>query len=289
MTRLAKTLILTALLAIGSPALAQGNGYSESITLSGFSAVYGAMAPHASPLSFDLVGYDPRLTGQVQIVSTPAPSVFVQVRSRDWVGGGLGAELKYEFDVVGPSNAFVPIAYLAHFNLRPMSFLHGATGQFVLTAYSVGFGNSQSVYADLKCDQSCRTTAQPSGTGSATSTVSVNVGGSTYSTLGGTASYGTISGVLMAPTNSVGLGFGLVSLRVSAGGSWSDGTGWAFLDPRFEVDPAYLAVNPGASIQIMAGVGNESGVMPVPEPGAALLMLVGLAGLAFAARHRHMR
>ena len=48
--------------------------------------------------------------------------------------------------------------------------------------------------------------------------------------------------------------------------------------------PSYLAANPGAGIQILAGVDNESGTMPVPEPGAGLLMQVGLAGLVGARR-----
>jgi len=285
-------MIAGALCAVGTAALAQEAQYRESITtFSGFSAGlgYSASAPHASPVTINLVSHEPGLTGQILFVSTPAPSVFVRVTAD--VNGGLAARLMYTFDVAGPSNAFVPIAYTAHFNLSPENFLAGASAGFTVAAYSIGFGVAASVSADVRCGQACQATAQPSDMGSAQSTIAIHydgIGANAPDGLGGMAAYGTFSGVLMAPTNAAGLGMGYVYLDASASGNaaqvGANNTSWAFIDPRFEVLPSYLAANPGAGIQILAGVGNQSGVMPVPEPGAALLMLVGLAGLGWARR-----
>ena len=287
-----KTLMIAgALCAVGTAALAQQAQYREIVTnSSGFPTPYGASAPHASPLTLNLVGHDPRLTGQIQFVSTPAPSVFVRVTA-DGVNGDLGAELRYTFDVTGPSNAFVPIAYTAHFNLSPENFLAGASAQFTVMAYSIGFGVVGAVSGNVSCGQSCQASAQPSDSGSAQSTIAIHydgIGANAAGGLGGMAAYGTFSGVLMAPTNAAGLGMGYVYLDASASGNaaqvGANNTSWAFIDPRFEVLPSYLATNPDAGLQILAGVGNESGTMPVPEPGAALLMLIGLAGLVAARR-----
>jgi len=283
-------MIAGALCAVGTAALAQERQYREIVTdVGGFPTPYGASAPHASPLTLNLVGHDARLTGQIQFVSTPAPSVFVRVTAD--VNGHLGARLMYTFDVAGPSNAIVPIAYTAHFNLNPENFLASARAGFAVDAYSIGFGAAGGVTGQLVCGQSCQATVQPSDTGSAQSTIAIHydgIGANAPDGLAGMAAYGTFSGVLMAPTNAAGLGMGYVYLDAFASGNGGNtggnNTSWAFIDPRFEVLPSYLAANPSAGIQILAGVGNQSGVMPVPEPGAALLMLVGLAGLGWARR-----
>ncbi len=279
-----KSIVLTAAMwSVGSAALAEGT-YRERITfMNGFPEVYGASAPHADPLIFNLIGHDPRLTGLVQIVSTPAPSVFVRVTS-DGAGGALSAELVYSFDVVGPSNSYVPIAYTAHFNLNPMNHVAGAVAAFTVESHTADFSQSQGASGIVACGQSCRPSADAGGTGSAQSSMSIHFDAMGTNASDGMAAYGTFSGVLMAPTDAHGLGTGLVTLSAEAGGFATDGinknTSWAFVDPHFEITPDYLLANPGASIQILTGVGNQSGVMPVPEPGAALLMLAGLAGLA---------
>jgi PEP-CTERM motif len=61
----------------------------------------------------------------------------------------------------------------------------------------------------------------------------------------------------------------------------------AFIDPHLEIDAAFLAANPGATLTITPGVGNEiSSVSAVPEPSTYALMLAGLGVIGFIARRR---
>jgi hypothetical protein len=75
--------------------------------------------------------------------------------------------------------------------------------------------------------------------------------------------------------------FGLTLLGASGGeyegsGSWS-----ATIDPTVEIDPTFLAGNPGYSLEIDP---NPPATSPVPEPSISLLLGTGLIGLAAAVR-----
>ena len=281
MTIVKHWMIAAALCAASTAALAQAQYYAEGVSLSrGFSQSvrYSASAPHASPVRLNLVGNEPGLTGQIQFVSTPAPSVWVQLTAQS--KGGLGAWLDYSFDVTGPANTFVPIAYTAHFNLSPANPQAAAYAELYVETYAVGSNLSDYVYGGVNCLQACDAWSE---TGSALSTIAAHYDGMGANAGGGMNANGTFSGVVMAPTNANGLGVGNVYLYASVrdnGAQVVNNSSWAFIDPHFEVLPSYQADHSGAGIQILAGVGNQSGVMPVPEPGAALLMLGGLAGLA---------
>ena len=52
----------------------------------------------------------------------------------------------------------------------------------------------------------------------------------------------------------------------------------AFVDPRIYIDPAYLAANPGVSLEISDGIGNlgPAPVSSVPEPANVAFVLAGL-------------
>lgn len=65
-------------------------------------------------------------------------------------------------------------------------------------------------------------------------------------------------------------------------------SGMGFVDPHIYIDPAYLAANPGVSLEFSAGVGNlgPTGVTAVPEPANAALLVAGLSLFAALRRRR---
>ncbi len=62
----------------------------------------------------------------------------------------------------------------------------------------------------------------------------------------------------------------------------SNFSGDVSIDPLFNIDPAFLAANPGYTLEFSPGIGNSAA--GVPELGTWMLMLVGLGGLGVAQR-----
>lgn len=95
---------------------------------------------------------------------------------------------------------------------------------------------------------------------------------------------GSFQGTLNMLTGADGKVTGSVQLNAGANLAVFPGTASAasFIDPRLEINAVFLAANPGATLTLTAGVGNE--ITPVPEPSSYALMLAGLAAVAFRAR-----
>ena len=103
---------------------------------------------------------------------------------------------------------------------------------------------------------------------------------------------GTFDGTLDMLTGADGTVIGSVQLFAGAGTNTAfvRASAAAFIDPRLEIDSAFLAANPGATLTITPGVGNEiMNVTAVPEPETYALMLAGFAALVYRARRRGIR
>ena len=73
-----------------------------------------------------------------------------------------------------------------------------------------------------------------------------------------------------------------VSVSGSTDSRGTAGTFQAANDPTFEIDPTFLADNPGVQLEESPGVGNTE----TPEPGTLTLLASGLLGLAGAVRRK---
>lgn len=98
---------------------------------------------------------------------------------------------------------------------------------------------------------------------------------------------GSFRGLALITTNADGYGVGTVNMIANGSILMSSGkflSGSAFIDPRLEIAPEFLAVNPGSTLSIAPGVGNQ--VASIPEPSTYALMLAGLGPLILGARRK---
>ena len=99
---------------------------------------------------------------------------------------------------------------------------------------------------------------------------------------------GSFQGNLDMMTGADGKVTGMVQLVAAANANFFFGsrTASAFVDPHLEIDAAFLAANPGATLTITPGVGNEIGFTAVPESSTYALILAGLGIVGVAACRR---
>lgn len=268
-----------ALLMSSGAALAQGQCLEQVNGGGGFSGGDSNYAPHAGLVTFNYTGVN-GATGIVEFANAPAPYVHASVRAPG-LTSVLDAKLVYSFDVSGPASSHVPLTFTANFNLKHGTTSNRTSVEFGVAGYAADFSAGQSVSGSVLCHWSgigrCDGSTSP-----ATSVSSISVNITDSSTFSRGSAYGTITGTLMAPTDSAGRGIGSVHMNAFA----SDGGGsfgsWAFIDPRFEIDSTCLALNPTAAFELLPGMGNELAMVPVPEPASALLLSGGMLGLCVA-------
>ena len=191
--------------------------------------------------------------------------------------------MDYRFEVQAQPFTYVPIDFSGLY-----SSYQGSAGSAAQTSFLVQTVNSSvSTYAYF--------TSALYGDCGAPICLQYNVFNDvTYTSTQSDASHveGSFEGTLDMLTGADGKVIGMVQLVAAANINFSFGTRSAtsFIDPHLEIDATFLAANPGATLTIESGVGNEiRGVTNVPEPSTYMLLLAGLAIVAASAPRRRVR
>lgn len=184
--------------------------------------------------------------------ATPGPAVGAYGRSST----AVQTILDYQFSVIGPAPAAVPLMISGNYsNINPFVaggvtesfaqalFRQGATSaSFTSNCYD--FANPQN--RELPAAQNC-------GTGSYALNFTVTSGTSVNTEL---------------------------SAFIQPFGSDPNGaTISAFMDPYVQIDPTWLSTHVGYSLLFDTGVANIATVTPVPEPEIVVMLVLGLGAL----------
>lgn len=216
----------------------------------------------------------------VSFSDSPAPFVLASVSAYRTTGGGTyisGAQMSYDLSVSGPASTWVPISFNGNYSFSGHD-LGGLTNSLSGSAASVSFvlydnaviaGGSSFSSFNYSCSQrKCLSTLSSSANSS-----------SILSETSQSYDYreGFFHGVTRVLTNSAGIATSRVYLTSSAGsvlsGSKDINSAYAFIDPEFHIESAWLIQNPGATLSLPLGIGNA--VSSVPEQGTWLFLSVG--------------
>ena len=211
--------------------------------------------------------------------SSPAP--YVQASAENWIddprqwnpSGAIGGSMLYQMAVHGTPNTLVPVGYDGQFSVSG-TYLNAARAEvWPQTSASVTMVIGQN-YFKLEC-----------GLGICDKTVA---GVTEWDTAVGADLYsGWISGRTGISLNESGTGIVTIILAAQAlahTGFVGIASANAFIDPKFYIDPDYLAANPGTALAFTPGVGND--IAAVPEPASGWLILLGLGLLGRTGRLR---
>jgi hypothetical protein len=239
---------------------------------------------------------------QVSFGSTPAPYVFA--RAEAWNAGGVVAlvpgsgfvaSLSYGFTVIGPANGLIPIRFEGRYGVTNDSFVSQTYAGFAMSVSGMDYSRPDQVGMHVTCSgsyDSAYCNADTRGHPSVNGSIQVNQRLLGFDpTFWGITVDGRFSGVLMAPTDDLGLAQGLVSLYVEGGASGFrdygiSGVSSAFIDPALSIDSDYLAAFPEARLLLTPGVGNQMVAFAVPEPDSWAMLLAGLGLIGVVARRR---
>ncbi len=220
-------------------------------------------------------------TAVVAFTSSPVASVSFSATAFNPLGGialtSNGGFLTYRFEVAAQPFTQVPIDFSGIY-----SSYQGARGSLAATSFTIQSVNSSaSTYSTFQSYLygDCGSTACLQFT---------TFNNTSFTSMQSDVSHvaGTFEGSLNMLTGADGLVIGSVQLYAGANLSigYVSASATAFIDPHLEINAAFLAANPGATLTITPGVGNL--VSAVPEPGSYALMVGGLAVIAILTRRR---
>ncbi|MDC8774465.1 PEP-CTERM sorting domain-containing protein [Roseateles albus] len=213
----------------------------------------------------------------ITFTKAPAPSVYASAA----VSSTAQGQMVYTFDVNGAQpDSYVPVNFAGTYKMVFQGDVPGlGQGRWSMLGASFYSGyfdvDGGFHFEGVKFSAGCNR---------------INTGGcdveslgsmppSTYSKIelsntkiGAASILGEFGGTLYIPINSKGDAVGVVNLFAFAGSFGLQST--SFIDPRLQIDEAWLAAHPGVTITLPDGVGNATS--PVPEPSSYLLLLAGL-------------
>lgn len=206
-----------------------------------------------------------------------ATSAFNPLGQIQIQGGGI---MTYRFEVEAQPFTNVPIDFSGLY-----SSYQGSRGSLAGTSFSIQTVNSSvSTYATFQ-------SYLYGDCGAPTCLQHTTFGNTTYTSIQSDALNveGSFQGMFDMLTGATGKVIGQVQLFAGANLNiaFVNANATAFIDPHLGIDAAFLAANPGATLTISPGVGNDiSGVTAVPEPSTYALMFGGLAIVGAAARRK---
>jgi len=193
-----------------------------------------------------------------------------------------GGNMTYRFEVTAQPFTSVPIDFSGLY-----SSYQGSRGSAAQTLFSIQTVNSSvSTYATFQSYlYGCDTPGCLQYT---------TFGNTTYTSVQSDALHveGAFQGMVDMLTGADGKVVGQVDLRASAylNHYFINAGATTFIDPHLEIDAGFVAANPGATLTITPGVGNDiAGIPAVPEPSTYALLLGSVALVGAATRRKTKR
>lgn len=237
----------------GAPSIGNvnGGGFGPFERSSGYANIFTTASIASGPVASNYV-------------TTPGWMDGIAGYDGGYLNGDVTTDLVYTFAVVGPSVMTVPLTVTGGIYLQA-----GGTGYssgHLYASVSDNYPGSPHYISGDAVNATC-TETQPAG---CNTPVQLHV-----SMLSGTAAtgLGNVTYVRMQAYSSFG------------GSYYGPSFATATVDPLVEIDPTFLAANPGFSLVFADGLTNAIG--PVPELPMPVLLLAGL-GLLFLKRSRNI-
>jgi hypothetical protein len=220
----------------------------------------------------------------VTFASTPAP--YVSAVSTIYIpsvsaGEPRSGRLSYTFDISGaPASSYVPVSFQGIYSMARYNLSPSATALVEFSVTSAVWNEDYSRYQNVHFEDSCFDYSCDGHLQLKSDTLSFIRSTVNEENTEGVAG-GKFSGIINLQTNEFGEARGAIDILAYAfAGYYGTQSVEAFIDPYLQIDPSWLIANPGATLVLPQGVGNQPSAVPVPAAawlfGSSLLGLFGL-------------